>query len=38
LWHLVHRVIRKVLSHAVALAVNCRAGHSPLQFDALFAA
>jgi hypothetical protein len=37
LWHLCHRVIRKVLSHTVAIVLNVRAGHQPLQFDALAA-
>ena len=37
LWHLCHRVIRKILSHTAAVVVNFRAGHSPLQFEALAA-
>jgi hypothetical protein len=37
LWHLCHRVIRKVLSHTVAILLNVRAGHQPLQFDRLAA-
>lgn len=37
LWHLCHRVIRKVLSHTVAIVLNVRQGHSPLQFDRLAA-
>jgi hypothetical protein len=37
LWHLCHRVIRKVLSHTVAVLLNVHQGYSPLQFDALAA-
>ena len=37
LWHLCRRVIRKILSHTVAIALNLRAGHQPLQLDALAA-
>jgi hypothetical protein len=37
LWHLCHRVIRKVLSHTLAILLNVREGHQPLQFDALAA-
>ncbi len=37
LWHLCHRVTRKILSHTVAVVVNLRAGHQPLQLDALAA-
>jgi hypothetical protein len=38
LWHLCHRVIRKVLSHTAAALLNLRAGRQPMQFDALAAA
>ena len=37
LWHLCHRLIRKILSHTVAILLSVRAGHQPLQFDALAA-
>jgi hypothetical protein len=37
LWHLCHRVIRKVLSHTVMALLCLRAGHRPLHFDALAA-
>jgi hypothetical protein len=37
LWHLCRRVIRKILSHTVAVVLNLRAGHQPLQIDALAA-
>ena len=37
LWHLCHRIIRKILSHTVAIVLTARAGHQPLQFDALAA-
>lgn len=35
LWHLCHRVIRKVLSHTIAVWVNVRLGRSPLQHAGL---
>jgi hypothetical protein len=35
LWHLCHRVIRKILSHTVLAWVTVRHGWSPLQFDRL---
>jgi len=38
LWHLCHRVIRKVLSHTVAIWVSVSTGHQPLRFDDLLAA
>ncbi len=38
LWHLCHRIIRKILSHTVAIVLTARAGHQPLQFDACWAA
>ena len=34
LWHLCRRIIRKILSHTVAVVLTARAGHQPLQFDA----
>jgi hypothetical protein len=37
LWHLCHRLIRKILSHTAAVLLNLRGGHQPLQFDALAA-
>ena len=37
LWHLCHRVVRKVLSHTALALLNFRAGHQPLQLDALAA-
>ena len=37
LWHLCHRVIRKVLSHTALALINFRAGHLPMQLDALVA-
>lgn len=36
LWHLSHRLIRKVLSHTLAIWFNVRAGLPPLQFAAHF--
>ena len=38
LWHLTHRVIRKVLSHTAMAWLCARAGHAPLSFDRLCAA
>ena len=37
LWHLCHRIIRKILSHTALALVNLRAGHPPMQLDALAA-
>jgi hypothetical protein len=37
LWHLCHRIIRKLLSHTAAILLSVRAGHQPLQFDAMAA-
>jgi hypothetical protein len=35
LWHLEHRLVRKILSHTVAIWLNVRDGHAPLQFARL---
>ncbi len=35
LWHLVSRVLRKVLSHTIAYLLNHREGHQPLQLSKL---
>jgi hypothetical protein len=35
LWHLCHRVIRKILSHTALAWLNFCAGHQPMQLDAL---
>jgi hypothetical protein len=37
-WHLCHRVIRKVLSHTLAVWLNVAAHQPPLQFERLMAA
>ena len=37
LWHLSHRVIRKVLGHTVAVWINLSVGRRPLDFDGLAA-
>jgi hypothetical protein len=37
LWHLCHRVIRKVLSHTAMVLLAVRAGHRPLRLSALAA-
>jgi Transposase DDE domain len=34
-WHLCHRLTRKVLAHTALVELSVRAGHRPLQFDAL---
>jgi Transposase DDE domain len=38
LWHLCHRLIRKILSHTVAVWLNVATGRPPLQLAALVAA
>ena len=35
LWHLIGRLLRKVLSHTVAFLLNHRAGNRPLQLSQL---
>jgi hypothetical protein len=35
LWHLSHRVIRKVLGHTVAVWINLTLGRDPLDFAGL---
>jgi hypothetical protein len=35
LWHLCSRLARKILSHTVAVLLNARQGHPPLQLDLL---
>jgi hypothetical protein len=37
LWHLQHRMIRKVLAHTLAIVFNLQLGRSPLDFDGLLA-
>jgi hypothetical protein len=37
LWHLCHRIIRTILSHTALAFLNFRAGHPPMQLDALAA-
>nr|WP_287128707.1 hypothetical protein [Candidatus Cyanaurora vandensis] len=38
LWHLTHRLERKILAHPLAVLLNCRCGAvQPLQLDALIA-
>jgi len=37
LWHLEHRLVRKILAHTVAAGLNVAAGHPPLQLDRLVA-
>ena len=36
-WHLSHRVIRKILGHTVAVWINLSLGRPPLDFDGLAA-
>jgi len=35
LWHLCHRIGRKLLAHTVAMFLNVRLGRSPMEFDGL---
>lgn len=35
LWHFQHRIIRKILAHSVAIAINIQCKRSPLDFDGL---
>jgi hypothetical protein len=35
LWHLCHRLVRKILSHTVLVWLAVKAGHAPLAFDHL---
>src|SRR5215207_5465909 len=37
LWHLQHRIIRKILAHTLAVLLNLQLGRSPLDFDGLLA-
>jgi Transposase DDE domain len=37
LWHLEHRVVRKILSHTVCAWINVKDGYPPLQLDRLVA-
>jgi hypothetical protein len=37
LWHLQHRIIRKVLAHTLATVLNLQLGRKPLGFDGLLA-
>jgi Transposase DDE domain len=37
LWHLCHRIIRKIRSHTVLALINLSTSHAPLQLDALTA-
>ena len=35
MWHLSHRVIRKILSHTISVVLNTRLGNLPLQLECL---
>ncbi len=37
LWHLCHRVVRKILSHATLALINFRSGRQPMELDGLAA-
>lgn len=37
LWHLQHRIIRKILAHTLAIVLNLQLGRNPLDFDGLLA-
>ncbi len=35
MWHLSHRIIRKILSHTISVILNTRLGNPPLQLECL---
>lgn len=35
LWHLTHRITRKILSHTICIVINKKLGHSPIQLENL---
>ncbi|WP_343597515.1 IS982 family transposase [Acinetobacter sp.] len=35
LWHLTHRITRKILSHTMCIVINKKLGHSPIQLENL---
>ena len=35
LWHLTHRITRKILSHTMYIVINKNLGHSPIQLENL---
>lgn len=35
LWHLTHRIARKILSHTIPVILNMKLGNSPLQLEIL---
>ena len=35
LWHLTHRITRKILSHTICVVLNKKLGHSPIQLENL---
>ena len=35
MWHLSHRIIRKILSHTISVVLNTRLGNPPLQLECL---
>lgn len=35
MWHLSHRIIRKILSHTISVVLNTRLGNPPLQLESL---
>ena len=38
LWHLCHRIGRKLLAHTVAMFLNVMLGRAPMEFDGLIQA
>lgn len=35
LWHLTHRIVRKILSHTISVTLNMKLGNPPLQLETL---
>ena len=35
LWHLTHRIVRKILSHTISVILNIKLGNPPLQLEIL---
>ena len=35
LWHLTHRIVRKILSHTISVILNMKLGNPPLQLETL---
>ena len=35
LWHLTHRIVRKILSHTLSVILNMKLGNPPIQLETL---